>query len=209
MSYELSRGSHTADEQERCAMEWVAHMAGEVHSANPRCVSPVLRAYTMGLNDLLGDEPRQQLRPYLGRLIGTRDDGHDKDRAAVLYTWLGERRQEDLGAQQEEWRRRSEAAGQHGRSSPYCFQTVAEPRWPVLFPNASRRAELAVVSYVCEVTLGVANSLSPMVDASSKMRCPIAFELLDKMLPTEILTLPPVTIRTGPAAELIGGITTD
>ena len=69
--YTLAYGTHANPEDGRCAMEWVSHLAGEPHSDQPKCVSPVLRAICIALNDALDDEPRQRLRPYLARTIGT------------------------------------------------------------------------------------------------------------------------------------------
>ncbi|MGO9905058.1 MAG: hypothetical protein ACLP4R_01900 [Solirubrobacteraceae bacterium] len=48
--YTLSYGTHLTPDEGRCAMEWVSHLAGESHSDQPACVSPVLRAYCMSLN---------------------------------------------------------------------------------------------------------------------------------------------------------------
>ena len=42
--YTLAYGTHPA-RGGRCAMEWVSHLAGEAHSDQPACVSPVLRAF--------------------------------------------------------------------------------------------------------------------------------------------------------------------
>jgi len=69
-------------------MEWVSHLAGEPHSDQPACVSPVLRAYCTSLNDSLDNEPRQVLRPYLARTIGTADDGLDDARSWMALDWL-------------------------------------------------------------------------------------------------------------------------
>jgi len=69
-------------------MEWVSHLAGEPHSDQPACVSPVLRAYCTSLNDSLDDKPRQLLRPYLARTIGTADDGLDEARSWMALDWL-------------------------------------------------------------------------------------------------------------------------
>ncbi len=62
-------------------MEWVSFIAGEPHSDDPSCVSPVLRAYCTALNDSLDHGPRQRLRPYLARTIGT---AADDSTAAVM-----------------------------------------------------------------------------------------------------------------------------
>jgi hypothetical protein len=86
--YYLSKGSHPNAAEGRCAMEWVAYLAGEPHSDQPGCVSAVLRAYCIRFNDLLGDADRQKLRPYLARTIGTAGDGRDDERVEMLTTWL-------------------------------------------------------------------------------------------------------------------------
>lgn len=86
--YTLSYGTHATPEEGRCAMEWVSHLAGEPHSDSPTCVSPVLRALCISLNDGLPDGPRQRLRPYLARTIGTAGDGLDEERAWLAMDWL-------------------------------------------------------------------------------------------------------------------------
>jgi hypothetical protein len=85
--YFLSRGSHATAAEGRCAMEWVAYVAGEPHSDSPKCVCPALRRFGIGINDSLPDDLRQQLRPYLGRMIGTADDGRTQERLFMLADW--------------------------------------------------------------------------------------------------------------------------
>jgi hypothetical protein len=86
--YLLAYGTHSTPEEGRCAMEWVSHLAGEPHGDDPACVSPVLRAFCTTLNDALDDLPRQRLRPYLARTIGTADDGFDEPRSWMAMDWL-------------------------------------------------------------------------------------------------------------------------
>ena len=86
--YTLAYGTHARPEDGRCAMEWVSHLAGEGHTDEPACVSPVLRAFCIALNDGLDDIPRQRLRPYLTRTIGTAGDGLDEARAWMAMDWL-------------------------------------------------------------------------------------------------------------------------
>jgi len=86
--YTLAYGTHATPEEGRCAMEWVSYLAGEPHSDDPACVSPVLRAYCTSLNDSLDDGTRQLLRPYLARTIGTADDGLDEARSWMALDWL-------------------------------------------------------------------------------------------------------------------------
>jgi hypothetical protein len=73
--YTLYTGEHDASEGKRCAMEFVAYLAGERHTDRPKCVDPQIGAFMRALNDMLTDEPRQMLRPYLARTIGTADEG--------------------------------------------------------------------------------------------------------------------------------------
>ena len=86
--YTLAYGTHASPRDGRCAMEWVSYLAGEPHSDEPICVSPVLRAMCIALNDGLEFEPRQRLRPYLTRTIGTAEDGHDAQRGWLAMDWL-------------------------------------------------------------------------------------------------------------------------
>ncbi|HTU96313.1 MAG TPA: hypothetical protein VMF14_10775 [Solirubrobacteraceae bacterium] len=86
--YILAYGTHASPQDGRCAMEWVSYLAGEPHSDQPICVSPVLRAMCIALNDGLEQDPRQRLRPYLTRTIGTANDGLDTDRGWMAMDWL-------------------------------------------------------------------------------------------------------------------------
>lgn len=82
--YTLSNGPHDDPEDGRCAMEWVAFIAGEPHSDKPACVSPLVARFCVAANDISGDFQRQRLRPYLTRCIGTADDGFDAERKRIL-----------------------------------------------------------------------------------------------------------------------------
>jgi hypothetical protein len=86
--YELTVGPHRRPGAGRCAMEWIAHMTGEPHSDAPSTVSPVLAAFARSRNDALDDRTRQRLRPYLARMIGTAGDGLDEWRAALCTDWV-------------------------------------------------------------------------------------------------------------------------
>ena len=69
---QLSHGSHDKFGPKLCVNEMVAFLAGEPHSDKPKCASPVLARYSMGLND-----SRQAFRDELIRavpeMIGTRN----------------------------------------------------------------------------------------------------------------------------------------
>lgn len=69
-------------------MEFSAYLAGEPHSDHPDCVSPVLIDFCIAFNNALDDVERQKLHQYLARTIGTRGDGRDEERAWLATDWL-------------------------------------------------------------------------------------------------------------------------
>jgi hypothetical protein len=85
--YFLAEGQHDRPEDGMCAMEWAAYVAGEPHTDQPVCVSPVLRSFCISLNDAWDDDMRQRLRPYLARCIGTAGDGMDRERGFLALDW--------------------------------------------------------------------------------------------------------------------------
>lgn len=115
--YTLAYGTHPSPQDGRCAMEWVAHLAGERHSDQPDCVSAVVRALCMALNDGLNCSERQRLRPYLTRMIGTAADGLDEWRAWMALDWL-------IGVYAPTWLRR---AGLYDAAAPLCVPEAAVP----------------------------------------------------------------------------------
>jgi hypothetical protein len=80
----LSRGAHPTRDDGLCTMELVAWLAGEAHTDEPRCTSPVLIAAVRTINDRIPDALRDPLlRPLAPRLVGTRADARvDAARAA-------------------------------------------------------------------------------------------------------------------------------
>jgi hypothetical protein len=85
--YFLARGVHATPADGMCAMEWAAYVAGEPHTDQPACVSPILRSFCISLNDAWDDDMRQRLRPYLARCIGTAGDGRDRERGFLALDW--------------------------------------------------------------------------------------------------------------------------
>jgi hypothetical protein len=67
----LDSGDHETRERGLCAMEAVAWLAGEPHSAEPACTCPMIAAYVQEINDRMPDDARQRLVAYLPRLVGT------------------------------------------------------------------------------------------------------------------------------------------
>ncbi len=84
----LAKGPHRSFEEGHCFNETVAWLAGEPHSEKPGCVSPVIRAFTMSLNDQWDDGQRQKLLPFVDRVVGTAGDGKDEARSYLALDWL-------------------------------------------------------------------------------------------------------------------------
>ena len=84
----LAIGGHQSLDDGACLLEAASYLAGEPWSDHPTCVSPVLGAYGRGLNDVLPDDLRQQLKPYLPRLLNTAGDGQDERRCYLALDWL-------------------------------------------------------------------------------------------------------------------------
>ena len=79
----LSKGKHDPDST-FCVMEMVAYVAGEPWTDTPECASPVLTKYCQVINDSAPDEIRQKLKPYVLRLIGSRDEAKEMRRMFLL-----------------------------------------------------------------------------------------------------------------------------
>jgi len=84
----LKTGNHADRSNGLCFMEAVAWFAGEKHSDQPACVSPVIGAFGRKWNDDLDDEGRQQLKPYVPLVVGTAGDGADEKRAWMVTDWM-------------------------------------------------------------------------------------------------------------------------
>jgi hypothetical protein len=82
----LTFGAHTTREEGMCAMEAVAWLAGEKHSAAPACACRIITRFVQQLdNGISNDETRTRLlKPLLPKLIGTRaNSAVEKQRAFI------------------------------------------------------------------------------------------------------------------------------
>ena len=90
----LTTGNHAAppdgaDTCDACIMEIVAWIAGEPWSDHPGCASPVIGAFLRSWNDVLDDDPRQDLKRYARRLVGSRGTAAQEDaRGWMALDWL-------------------------------------------------------------------------------------------------------------------------
>jgi hypothetical protein len=87
MTIHLTAGRHALPADGLCAMELTALLAGETHSDNPRCASPMLSAYIRRLNDNMPDDERQRLALVAPRLIGTAGSEAEEVERAVSLAW--------------------------------------------------------------------------------------------------------------------------
>jgi hypothetical protein len=87
-SIHLDKGQHSDPTDGHCLLEVVSMLAKEPFTDHPQCVSPVLAAFGIGLNDQWDDEKRQLLKQFIPLLPGTRDDGQDEARGYLALDWL-------------------------------------------------------------------------------------------------------------------------
>lgn len=189
-SYWLSHGQHDTPEEGRCAMEWVAYVAGEPHSDRPACVSPMLRSYGINLNDSLPDDLRQSLRPYLARCIGTRGDGHDERRGFLCADYavrvFAPIELDARGHREDAERLRSLDPVVDRESAAHAAAHVAHAAH-----TAADAAHTAAYAHTADAAAHAAHAAAHVGRAASwQVVLPHALELFDRMLPTEPLTIP-------------------
>lgn len=78
--FHLSAGKHASPEEGLCAMEVVAFLDGKSHTDHPRCACEIIGAYVRHINDHMPDDVRQQLLPYLHRLVGSVSEELEQER---------------------------------------------------------------------------------------------------------------------------------
>ena len=89
-SLHLDGGDHSTPDVGMCVMEAVAWLAGEEHSAEPECVSPVIRAFAVSWNDSLpGPDRDRLLKPLIPDMVGTNKGPEvDEQLAWIVINWL-------------------------------------------------------------------------------------------------------------------------
>jgi hypothetical protein len=70
----LSRGKHRSPRRGACFMELASFLAGEPWSDHPSCTHPLLAQVARRVNDVIGDEGRQDLVPLIPSVVGRRGD---------------------------------------------------------------------------------------------------------------------------------------
>ena len=156
----LDHGVHSSREDGMCAMELVAYIADETHSYEPACASELLTGYTIRLNDNMPKSERQDLKPFLPRLVGTRP-GDERRRfeamarltlTRLLVPTLERRGATALAA--EFWRRSRAPLGELALWLRDCAKRDADGHRANLMPRDIRRAFWNAVNACEEVPDG-------------------------------------------------------
>jgi hypothetical protein len=87
----LSRGNHKSPQEGACVMELASMLAGEPFSDHPTTACPVIASLLRTFNDVLDDEPRQELYGYAAKAVGSRGSSRvEHDRLDRLIAWTEE-----------------------------------------------------------------------------------------------------------------------
>ena len=82
--YHLRQGASSDPSSGACLFDagmWLVY--GRIGD-NPPCSCPVIRAYGIGLNDRMPDAVRQQLKPFILRIVGNRDPAAEEARRKFI-----------------------------------------------------------------------------------------------------------------------------
>lgn len=82
--YDLRRSSTDHPANGACLFDagmWLVY--GRIGD-NPPCSCPIIRRYAIGLNDMMPDDQRQRLKPFILRVVGNRDPGAGLSRLHVI-----------------------------------------------------------------------------------------------------------------------------
>ena len=210
IDYTLKHGSHDSPQDGLCAMEWVSYLAGEEHSDAPVCVDPPLRRFGIGMNDRLPDDLRQQLRPYLARMIGTAGDGRTRERGFMLADWaihVAAPAALDAAKRPKDAERLrglpavvdKESAAQAAKVARGTVADAAHAHAAAAYAADAADAAHAAAAYAAAAVADAAHAHAAAVgvgDGGVARRAmwehllPSALDLLDRMLPTEAVELP-------------------
>lgn len=80
---ELVSGQGGPNSGKLCVMSFATFLAGEEHSDSPATASPVIRLFSIIVNDEMPAHWRQRLKPFAPRILGT-NDGLDQARIELL-----------------------------------------------------------------------------------------------------------------------------
>lgn len=87
-SLRLEPGSHDSPEEGVCIVELASILARERFTDEPDCVCEVIGAFLRSWNDRASYVDRQRLRPYAGRIVGTRSGGSiTRRRRDICLVW--------------------------------------------------------------------------------------------------------------------------
>lgn len=82
--FPLHAGASKSPANGACLLDAVSWLEYGHLGDSPECVCPVIATYGRGINDRLGRLRRQDLRPFIPRLVGTVDPAAEEPRAVAL-----------------------------------------------------------------------------------------------------------------------------
>ena len=82
--FDLRRGNSDSPQNGACLLDAVSWLEYGTLGDHPECVCDVIATYGRRINDALPDAPRQRLRAYIPRLVGTVDPDSRSLRAAAI-----------------------------------------------------------------------------------------------------------------------------
>lgn len=82
--YDLREGNSDHPRNGACVMDAVSWFAYGHLGDHPECACPVITEFAIRVNDMLPDDERQKLKPFIFRLLGSRDPASEQERAEYL-----------------------------------------------------------------------------------------------------------------------------
>lgn len=84
-TFTLAKGHSGDPSNGTCTMAAVSWLIHGVHSDEPECASPAIRAFVIPANDAMDDATRQRFIPFLHRIAGSRSPAHEDARVRVMW----------------------------------------------------------------------------------------------------------------------------
>ena len=85
--FKLASGFSENNETEKCAMALASELGGYGHTDKTPCASPCIRTWVIRANDWATDDERQDLLPYVLRVLGTKAPELEQQRAFICVDY--------------------------------------------------------------------------------------------------------------------------
>ncbi|WP_162854548.1 hypothetical protein [Sphingobium estronivorans] len=177
---ELIRGRGDRRSNRLCIMTFVALLAGEGHTDDPRTASPFIRNFAVRLNDCLPDAQRQQLKFFAPRIVATRDDSDNLRAETVRSSFAQEILPQLKCDHAHEWLPESALARiKSFAAQPFALASTASPALLERLRLQANKSEFnAVARAAADLLVVCAQSAPPEKEAWYWGK---AIELLDRL----------------------------